>query len=129
MRCDLDHVRPYPAGPTSAENLCCLCRHHHRLSHQAPGWQMRRLRNGGIEWTLPGGARLVTRPIPFGTDDLAPPIDDLAPSIDDQAAPAEPDEVHPGTAPRPVDPPRTLRERVVGRPLPPGAVDDSPPPF
>ena len=72
MRCDLDHVCPYPAGSTSAENLCCLCRHHHRLSHQAPGWTMRRLRNGGIEWTLPGGERLITRPIPFGTDDLPP---------------------------------------------------------
>jgi hypothetical protein len=77
IRCDLDHVVPWPAGPTSAVNLCCLCRHHHRLSHQAPGWTMRRLRDGGLEWTLPGGERLVTRPIPFGTDDLpsleAPP--------------------------------------------------------
>ncbi len=36
MRCDLDHVVPWAAGPTSASNLCCLCRHHHRLSHQAP---------------------------------------------------------------------------------------------
>jgi hypothetical protein len=75
MRCDLDHVSPWPAGPTSAENLCCLCRHHHRLSHQAPGWRMRRLGDGAIEWTLPGGERRVTCPIPFGTDDLPPPAD------------------------------------------------------
>jgi hypothetical protein len=73
MRCDLDHVSPWPYGSTSAENLCCLCRHHHRLSHQAPGWRLRRLRDGGLEWTLPGGERLVSRPIPFGTDDLPPP--------------------------------------------------------
>ena len=72
-RCDLDHVVPWPAGPTSASNLCCLCRHHHRLSHQAPGWMMRRLADGGLEWTLPGGDRLVTHPIPYGTDDLPPP--------------------------------------------------------
>jgi hypothetical protein len=72
IRCDLDHVVPYPYGPTSAENLCCLCRHHHRLSHQAPGWRLRRRADGGLEWTLPGGERIVTHPIPFGTDDLAP---------------------------------------------------------
>lgn len=79
-RCDLDHVSPWPAGQTSAENLCALCRHHHRLSHQAPGWRLRRLRNGGLEWTLPGGERLVTRPVPFGTDDLPPPADPPAPA-------------------------------------------------
>ena len=28
--CDLDHVQPWPAGPTSAANLMCLCRRHHR---------------------------------------------------------------------------------------------------
>jgi Domain of unknown function (DUF222) len=28
-RCDIDHGRPYPDGPTSAGNLCCICRHHH----------------------------------------------------------------------------------------------------
>lgn len=29
--CDLDHVRPWPIGPTAAENLLCLCRRHHRI--------------------------------------------------------------------------------------------------
>jgi hypothetical protein len=29
--CDLDHVIPYPLGPTVLANLACLCRRHHRL--------------------------------------------------------------------------------------------------
>jgi hypothetical protein len=30
---DKDHRRPWPAGPTSAGNGECLCRHHHRAKH------------------------------------------------------------------------------------------------
>lgn len=29
--CDIDHVTPWPQGPTSADNLQVLCRRHHRL--------------------------------------------------------------------------------------------------
>ncbi|HYT10281.1 MAG TPA: DUF222 domain-containing protein, partial [Mycobacteriales bacterium] len=38
-RCDLDHVTPWPAGPTSGANLFALCRHHHRLKHHT-GWHV-----------------------------------------------------------------------------------------
>ena len=31
--CDLDHLIPFPDGPTSAQNLHALCRRHHRLKH------------------------------------------------------------------------------------------------
>jgi hypothetical protein len=72
MKCDLDHNLPWPAGPTRHDNLCCLCRHHHRLSHQAPGWRLRRLPDGGLEWTLPSGQTLTSYPPPFGTDDQPP---------------------------------------------------------
>jgi hypothetical protein len=49
--CDIDHHNPYPDGPTSAENLGCLCRHHHRLKHEG-GWSLDRV-NGVYVWTTP----------------------------------------------------------------------------
>jgi hypothetical protein len=32
--CDLDHVVPFPAGPTTAQNLRAVCRSHHRFKTQ-----------------------------------------------------------------------------------------------
>jgi hypothetical protein len=108
-RCDLDHNQPWPAGTTSEDNLCCLCRHHHRLSHQAPGWHLHRLPDGGLRWTTPGGEQLTTHPPRYGTDDDLPPP------------------TPPPTPPKPL--PLTDPERVLGRPRPPGAPDHDPAPF
>lgn len=72
-RSDLDHTVPWPAGPTSAANLACLCRHHHRLRHQAPGRRLRAVADGGLEWTMPGGRTATTHPPRFGADDDSPP--------------------------------------------------------
>ena len=81
-RCaDLDHTRPHPHGPTAHDNLACLCEHHHRLSHQAPGWQLRRGEHGGLVWTLPGGHTVTTSPPAVGIDD--------APTVATQPAPAD----------------------------------------
>jgi hypothetical protein len=67
--CDLDHHVPHPHGDTAHDNLACLCEHHHRLSHQAPGWRLHRDPDGGLVWTLPSGKKITTYPPTFGTDD------------------------------------------------------------
>ena len=73
--CDLDHQVPHPHGPTAHDNLACLCEHHHRLSHQAPGWRLHRDPDGSLVWTLPSGRSISTRPPAFGTDDgSTPPV-------------------------------------------------------
>jgi Domain of unknown function (DUF222) len=53
-RCDLDHVVPWPAGATSADNLQCLCEHHHRLKHTG-GWSVRGNPDDMLTWTSPTG--------------------------------------------------------------------------
>jgi hypothetical protein len=59
--CDLDHLVPFPAGSTSAENLHALCRRHHRLKHE-DGWQVEPTPDGGLRWTSPQGAHALTHP-------------------------------------------------------------------
>jgi hypothetical protein len=71
--CDLDHRREWPDGPTSHDNLCCLCEHHHRLRHQAPGWHFDQAPSGALAVTTPGGEVLTSHPPRFGTDLDVPP--------------------------------------------------------
>ncbi|MGG5260427.1 HNH endonuclease signature motif containing protein [Phycicoccus avicenniae] len=59
--CDLDHVRPYPAGPTSSLNLVCLCRRHHRIK-QRPGWRVTLHPDATMTWTDPTGRTRTTHP-------------------------------------------------------------------
>ena len=60
-RCDLDHTIPYPAGPTCASNLGCLCRKHHLLK-MFWGWLARQLPDGTVIWTAPSGQIYTTHP-------------------------------------------------------------------
>jgi len=64
-RCDIDHTVPYPAGPTHASNLKCLCRFHHLLKTfwTGPrGWSDRQHPDGTIVWTSPSGREYTTVP-------------------------------------------------------------------
>lgn len=61
-RCDRDHVRDYAdGGQTTIENLCCLCRRHHRAKH-AGRFQIRRRSHGSIDWITPRGASYTVLP-------------------------------------------------------------------
>jgi hypothetical protein len=61
VHADLDHVVPYPAGPTDECNLHTPCRAHHRAK-QAPDWRAEQPEPGVIRWTLPSGRTRTTRP-------------------------------------------------------------------
>ncbi len=62
-RADLDHTRPYPAGPTSAANLAALCRPDHRLK-TLTRWRVEQHPDGTLRWTSPTGQRYDTHPPP-----------------------------------------------------------------
>jgi hypothetical protein len=60
---DLDHVIPHACGgATSCDNLCCLCRRHHRLKTHAPGWATRLTPDGTYTVTSPSGITRTTQP-------------------------------------------------------------------
>jgi hypothetical protein len=62
-RADLDHVIAHAdGGPTDCDNLCCLCRRHHRLKTHAPGWRFVLLPSGVLRVTTPSGITRTTRP-------------------------------------------------------------------
>ncbi|MDX6264978.1 MAG: hypothetical protein QOH84_6666, partial [Kribbellaceae bacterium] len=66
---DLDHrVAFHAGGRTTAANLWCLCRHHHRLKHEG-GWHVHPNPDGTHTWTSPTGRRYRNNP----TDRHPPP--------------------------------------------------------
>jgi hypothetical protein len=82
-RCDLDHVIPYDdGGPTACENLCCLCKRHHRIKTFAPGWSFQLLPDGTLVVRTPGGITRTTRPPGWWPDPEPDPpwLDERAPA-------------------------------------------------
>jgi hypothetical protein len=64
LRCDLDHTTPWAAGgPTDHQNLCSLCRKHHRTRHKTT-WKPSQPDPGTITWTSPAGKTYTTTPDP-----------------------------------------------------------------
>jgi hypothetical protein len=58
--CDLDHTLAWThGGPTKIENLAPLCRHDHRVKHEA-GWLLNRSQPGVFTWTSPLGHTCTT---------------------------------------------------------------------
>ncbi|HEU4849628.1 MAG TPA: DUF222 domain-containing protein [Terrimesophilobacter sp.] len=61
-RSDIDHTIPYSEGGlTEPGNLACLCPGHHTVKH-LPGWSVRQLEPGALEWTTPHGIVAIDRP-------------------------------------------------------------------
>ncbi|BBX05076.1 hypothetical protein BST36_24785 [Mycolicibacterium moriokaense] len=61
--CDIDHVIPYPIGPTHPSNLACLCRkHHHLKTFWAGDWELKLLPDGAAVWTSPTARTYKTYP-------------------------------------------------------------------
>ncbi|MGY1624767.1 DUF222 domain-containing protein [Geodermatophilus sp. SYSU D00965] len=70
---DLDHVTPHGCGGrTACENLCCLCRRHHRLKTFARGWTYALTPDGVLTVTTPSAVTRTSRPP--GTDRPALPL-------------------------------------------------------
>ncbi len=85
--CDLDHVRPFPAGPTHEENLICLCRRHHRIK-QRPGWRLTLTPDATATWTDPTGRVRTTAPVDaLHTTILTTPGDTAPTDLGDTTAP------------------------------------------
>ncbi len=81
-RCDIDHGHPFSeGGPTACENLCCLCRRHHRIKTFARGWSFVLRDDGRLVVRTPSGVTRATRPPGWfhGPEAEPPWLEELAP--------------------------------------------------
>jgi hypothetical protein len=95
----LDHIQPYPHGPTNEKNLHGCCGHEHRMKH-APGWAVRALPDGRIQWITPTGHRYHSHPHDYRPHTQQP----------DHEPPPEPE-----LPPDPATPPKGLPQDLANR--------------
>jgi hypothetical protein len=85
---DLDHVIAHAVGgATACENLCCLCRRHHRLKTHATGWSHTLSNDGVLTVITPSGVTRISRPPswrvltgpPHPPPAQSPPVEDPPP--------------------------------------------------
>jgi hypothetical protein len=62
-RCDIDHTKPFPEGPTSPCNCGLTCRRHHRMK-QHPDWNLAQPTPGTFVLTTPTGRSYTREPEP-----------------------------------------------------------------
>jgi hypothetical protein len=62
-QCDLDHVEPFPAGPTTSENMRPVCRPHHNQKTHG-GWQAS-ITPAGVTWVTKHGYRFLCESEPI----------------------------------------------------------------
>jgi len=73
-RCDLDHVIPWPQGPTAAPNLSPTCRRDHRAKTHA-GFGTART-GDQVSWTTPTGHRYTNPADPLPVEPWPPDVAD-----------------------------------------------------
>jgi hypothetical protein len=70
--CDLDHVTPYPLGPTSTDNLGPACRHHHNCKTSGE-WTVQQTKPDTYLWIGPSGFQFTYTAEPIAEPEPTPP--------------------------------------------------------
>jgi Domain of unknown function (DUF222) len=69
---EIDHITPFPAGPTDDANLHPPCKRHHDLKHRT-GWRVAKNYDNAVTWTSPAGRRYRTEPHVYPIDATGDP--------------------------------------------------------
>ncbi|MBE7195610.1 MAG: HNH endonuclease, partial [Gordonia polyisoprenivorans] len=66
-RTEIDHIVPWPDGPTTVENTHPVCPRHHHLKHET-GWTVTRHLDNTVTWTSATGREYSTEPATWPVD-------------------------------------------------------------